>query len=64
VTDNEYGVLLRHANKFCRRAAAGSSKSADHILHREAPFFKIVAMQRAILKIKEGHSLVLTFSMI
>jgi hypothetical protein len=54
VTDNEYGVLLRHAYKFwC--AAAGSSKSADQILHRETPLIlkNRSEMQQAILKIKE-----------
>jgi hypothetical protein len=40
MTDNEYGVLLRHAHKFCGHAAAGSGQSANHILHGETPLFK------------------------
>jgi hypothetical protein len=40
VTDNEYGVLVQHTYKFFGRAAAGSSKTADHILHHETPLLK------------------------
>jgi hypothetical protein len=40
--------------EFCWRVATGSGKSADPILHHEPPLLNIVAMRRAILKIKEG----------
>jgi hypothetical protein len=40
MTEDKYGSLLRHIYEFCWRFAAGSGKSADPILHREAPRFK------------------------
>jgi hypothetical protein len=33
--DDEYGALLRRAYEFFCRVAAGSVKSADHVLHHE-----------------------------
>jgi hypothetical protein len=41
--------LVTEANLTLR--AANPCQSADPILHREPPLLKIVAMQRAILKI-------------
>jgi hypothetical protein len=40
VTDDECGILVRHAYKFFGRAAVGSIKSADHILHSETSLLK------------------------
>jgi hypothetical protein len=38
--DDEYGALLRSIHEFCWRVTAGSSKSADLILHLEPPLLK------------------------
>jgi hypothetical protein len=40
VTEDEYDALLRHVYEFCGRAAAGSGKSADPILHCEPHVLK------------------------
>jgi hypothetical protein len=51
VTDKEARALLRHAYKFCVRAAANSCKSGEPILQRDRPHKKFVAFRRTILKI-------------
>jgi hypothetical protein len=38
----------------CGRETGGSGKLADPVLHREPSHTKILAMRRAILKIKAG----------
>jgi hypothetical protein len=55
-TDDAYCALLRQvrANKICGRAAGGAGKSGEPILNRGTLTLKIVAMRRAILKMKEG----------
>jgi hypothetical protein len=47
-------ALRKHAHKFCGRPAAGSSKSADHILHRDTPLLKYHSDSTGNFKNKRG----------
>jgi hypothetical protein len=54
VTDEEYGVLLRHEYKFCERASLGTGKSGNsHFTSRAPSHKKNRCDARALLKIKE-----------